>query len=189
MRDTPHITDPLSSRKKKNNKMNTRKLESKLKYNGIKCINGEGKIELIPIKKSDMKYLVLAFLFIPSLLIFFFVTGPSIIGFLVLGAGISLLYNGIKTRNEIQKFNSSFLTISENELIINNDTISYLNFIEFKAKLASNTLFPNTTIVAKTSIEEIEVLKIWNTNKAHLNKDKYEIVSDLNEIVSEFKNK
>jgi hypothetical protein len=162
--------------------MELHKLKSKLKANGIELTTSNENISFTPIKLSQLKFILLALLFLPALFIFLVITGPSILGILTIGAGFSCLYHGVKSYSEARSFNSSSFIINQSEIIIPQRTIPLQHVKRFKADRTTNPLFYNIAIIAETDNEEIEVIKIWGSNKKHLNEDKYEIIQGLNNL-------
>jgi len=161
------------------------KLKSKLKANGIELTMEQDSVVLQPIKKSQLKYILIALLSIPTLMIVLIFTGLSIIGVILLATSISLLYNGIKSRNEVVEFNSYNIRFNKTHMIAKEKKINYSDFKKFKAGLSTNLFFPNINIEVQTNESNINVLAIWNKNKKYLNEDKYDIVNGLNDLVTE----
>ena len=160
------------------------KLKRKLSSNGVKVSDTSNSIKFEPIQISQIKFILIASIFLPTLFIFLFVTGPSIIGFLILGEGISCVYHGLKSRQEVLNFNSKKLEITDNEIIANQNRIPFSEAKRFKANLSTNPLFSNIDIYLETNNQDYSVLKIWNNKSKYLNEDKYEIISGLNSIIN-----
>ena len=169
--------------------MDIQKFHKLLKRNGVLSSGDMDHVKFEPVKVNELKYLLMALLAIPALYVFFTITGPSIIGLIIMGAGISMGYNGIKTRNDIIEFNSKSLEIGEQQIKFDAENIPVQEAKSFKANLSTNPLFPNIKIDLITSDREYCVLKIWGKKSKYLNEDKYEIIKGLNAILEHNKNK
>ena len=166
--------------------METKKLKSKLRSNGIEMEISDDKILLTPIKVNAAKFYLLGALSIPLLLFFIKYTGLSLIGILVLGAGASCLYHAIISINEINKFNSNKIEISREEITTGANIIPRDSFKHFKANMATNLFFPNIDVDIQTDFKVVPGFKIWHKNKKYLHDDKFLIATALTELFEEF---
>ncbi len=163
--------------------MNIDQFKSKLKANGIELIVKDENLTFHPIKKSPTKYLIITLLSLPSFLIVIFFTGLSLIGLIVLGAGISCFYNGYKSRNEVLAFNASSFEITDSEVVLQETTIPLGKITNIMAGRSTNPLFPNISIKLIAENGAHEAIKISRKQSKYLNEDKYDIVNGLKELI------
>lgn len=164
--------------------MDLSKLKRKLKGSGIELIINDDSLHFKPIKVSVFRYLSLAILFIPGIYGFLYAPFRLHLRLFILAAGISCLYNGVKSAIEASRFNSFVFKIEGDTALLENG-IPLHNVKKFKANLATNLFFPNSIVKLQTkSGEELKAFGIWNKNKKYLNEDKYEIVNYLNEYLA-----
>lgn len=164
------------------------RLISKFKENGfsVDCVNGYTLFE--PKHKSTLQYLMIAAMIIPAIFLVLFITGISLRGVIVLGAGISCLYHGLKSKKEVDTFNNLGIKISDKEVMLSNDMIIPLaKVVKFKAGLSTNPLFPNVIINLVTQDDTFQALAISQKNVKYLNQDKFTIVEKLNSLIEEKK--
>ncbi len=162
--------------------MNTDKITRTLKRNGITLTREDNTYTLEPIKTSTLKYVLIAMLIIPSIAILVFVTGPSLVGRLILGAGFVCLFIGLMSRHQAAAFNSSRLSINENKIEYLKGDIPTGQRIKFKSNRSTNSVFPNVDIILQEGNNKGSVLKIWNKDSKYINRDRFDIVDFLNEI-------